>query len=161
MPVEHGSQTQSGRLRLGMVGGGPCAFIGAVHRTAARLDDRYELLAAALSSDPERSLADAKDLHIPPIVILRSFMPRFRKGQRLFQSRASVTTTLKGRKSLQMITSGMKTPCVRGMAPVSTNGKVKQAVAIPFVWQAGPAVQIGAGRRGRTHLPSGKCHRLS
>src|SRR6266705_271342 len=53
------------RLRLGMVGGGPGAFIGAVHRIAARLDDHYELVAAALSSDPERSLAGAKELHIP------------------------------------------------------------------------------------------------
>jgi predicted dehydrogenase len=53
------------RLRLGMVGGGPGAFIGAVHRTAARLDDRYELVAAALSSDAARSIAAAADLHIP------------------------------------------------------------------------------------------------
>jgi predicted dehydrogenase len=53
------------RLRLGMVGGGSGAFIGAVHRLAARMDDRYELVAAALSSDPERSRASARDLHIP------------------------------------------------------------------------------------------------
>ncbi|QHN03521.1 Gfo/Idh/MocA family oxidoreductase [Granulicella sp. WH15] len=53
------------RLRLGMVGGGPGAFIGAVHRTAARLDDRYELVAAALSSNPEKSMTAAKELHIP------------------------------------------------------------------------------------------------
>src|SRR6267143_4226273 len=52
------------RLRLGMVGGGPGAFIGAVHRIAARLDDRFELVAATLSSDPERSRAAARDLHI-------------------------------------------------------------------------------------------------
>jgi len=52
------------RLRLGMVGGGPGAFIGAVHRIAARLDDRYEVVAAALSSDAERSMAGAKELHI-------------------------------------------------------------------------------------------------
>ena len=43
------------RLRLGVIGGGPGSFIGAMHRTAARLDDRYELVAGALSSDPERS----------------------------------------------------------------------------------------------------------
>ena len=43
------------RLRLGMVGGGQGAFIGAVHRIAARLDDRYELVAGALSADPERA----------------------------------------------------------------------------------------------------------
>lgn len=53
------------RLRLGMVGGGPGAFIGAVHRTAARLDDRYELTAAVLSSDGEKSRAYAKELRIP------------------------------------------------------------------------------------------------
>src|SRR5436853_4899186 len=53
------------RLRLGMVGGGPGAFIGAVHRMAARIDDRYELVAAALCSDPKRSLAAAAELNIP------------------------------------------------------------------------------------------------
>jgi predicted dehydrogenase len=54
------------RLRLGMVGGGPGAFIGAVHRIAARLDDRFELVAAALSSNPERARAGAQELHIAP-----------------------------------------------------------------------------------------------
>ena len=53
------------RLRLGMVGGGSGAFIGAVHRIAARMDDRYELVAAALSADPERSRSGAASLHIP------------------------------------------------------------------------------------------------
>ncbi len=43
------------RLRLAVIGGGPGSFIGPMHRTAARVDDRYELIAAALSSDPERS----------------------------------------------------------------------------------------------------------
>jgi predicted dehydrogenase len=43
------------RLRLGVIGGGPGSFIGAMHRTAARLDDRYEIVAGVLSSDPARS----------------------------------------------------------------------------------------------------------
>jgi len=47
-----------------MVGGGPGAFIGAVHRIAARLDDRFELVAAALSSNAERARAGALELHI-------------------------------------------------------------------------------------------------
>jgi predicted dehydrogenase len=47
-----------------MVGGGPGGFIGAVHRIAARIDDRYELVAGALSSDPERGRKAAADLHI-------------------------------------------------------------------------------------------------
>jgi len=54
------------RLRLGMVGGGRGAFIGAVHRIAARLDDRYELVAGALSRDPANATASAADLYIAP-----------------------------------------------------------------------------------------------
>ena len=54
--------TSNSRIRLGMVGGGQGAFIGAVHRIAARLDGEYELCAGALSSDPERALASAQEL---------------------------------------------------------------------------------------------------
>lgn len=43
------------RIRLGMVGGGEGAFIGGVHRFAARLDDQYELVAGALASSPEKA----------------------------------------------------------------------------------------------------------
>ena len=43
------------RLRLGVVGGGRGSFIGLTHRAAARLDDRYEVVAAVVSSDPARS----------------------------------------------------------------------------------------------------------
>jgi len=52
------------RLRLGMVGGGQGAFIGAVHRLAARLDDRFELVAGALSSDAQRARASAAEAGI-------------------------------------------------------------------------------------------------
>ncbi|MFI5018635.1 MAG: gfo/Idh/MocA family oxidoreductase, partial [Dongiales bacterium] len=52
------------RLRLGMVGGGEGGFIGAIHRMAARLDDRYEFVAGALSSDPDRARRSALDLGI-------------------------------------------------------------------------------------------------
>jgi predicted dehydrogenase len=54
------------RIRLGMVGGGQGAFIGGVHRMAARLDDGYTLVAGALSSDPHRALSSAAELHIAP-----------------------------------------------------------------------------------------------
>jgi predicted dehydrogenase len=52
------------RLRLGMVGGGRGAFIGGVHRIAARLDDRFELVAGMLSRDAANARASAADLHI-------------------------------------------------------------------------------------------------
>jgi predicted dehydrogenase len=51
-----------GRIRYGMVGGGPGAFIGAVHRMAARLEGRYELVAGAFSSDPQRTRAMGREL---------------------------------------------------------------------------------------------------
>ena len=52
------------RLRLGIVGGGSGAFIGAVHLTGARIDNRYELVAGALSSDPQRAKESAPAFHI-------------------------------------------------------------------------------------------------
>lgn len=53
-------------LKLGMVGGGQGAFIGGVHRIAARLDGRWELVAGAFSSDPHRAAASAAELGIAP-----------------------------------------------------------------------------------------------
>lgn len=50
-----GRKAPTGRIRLGMVGGGEGAFIGAVHRIAARLDDRYEFVAGALSATPDKA----------------------------------------------------------------------------------------------------------
>lgn len=54
------------KLRLGMVGGGQGAFIGEVHRLASRLDGQWELVAGALSSNPERALASAEELGLSP-----------------------------------------------------------------------------------------------
>ncbi|HUG25574.1 Gfo/Idh/MocA family protein [Piscinibacter sp.] len=53
------------RIRLGMVGGGEGAFIGAVHRIAARLDDHYVLVAGALSSEPGKALRSAEAIGLP------------------------------------------------------------------------------------------------
>ncbi|MDH3425555.1 MAG: Gfo/Idh/MocA family oxidoreductase, partial [Acidimicrobiia bacterium] len=54
------------RLRLAVIGGGPGSFIGAMHRTAARIDDRYELVAGSLSSDPDRSRAAGEAIGLAP-----------------------------------------------------------------------------------------------
>jgi predicted dehydrogenase len=67
MSIEGNTEHQLGRrLRLGMVGGGQGAFIGGVHRIAARLDDRYELVAGALSSDAGRASESARELGLSP-----------------------------------------------------------------------------------------------
>jgi len=52
------------RIKYGMVGGGEGAFIGEIHRMAARLDNHYELVAGAFSSEAERSIRSAKTLGI-------------------------------------------------------------------------------------------------
>ena len=64
MAITGNSDQNTGRIRLGMVGGGRDAFIGGVHRIASRIDDRFELVAGAFSSTPEKSRASAADLGI-------------------------------------------------------------------------------------------------
>lgn len=59
------TKTLDRKLRMGMVGGGRDAFIGAVHRRAAMLDGGVELVAGCFSSTPEKSKASAQDLYVP------------------------------------------------------------------------------------------------
>jgi predicted dehydrogenase len=62
MAITGTAERKSGKIRLGMVGGGQGAFIGAVHRLAARMDDEYEFVAGALSADPKKAKASGTDL---------------------------------------------------------------------------------------------------
>ncbi len=66
MTIEGKTAQRAPRIRLGMVGGGIDAFIGGVHRIAARLDDKFELVAGALSSTPERSFRSGAALGLDP-----------------------------------------------------------------------------------------------
>lgn len=67
MAIEAGkTEERNPKIRLGMVGGGSGAFIGAVHRIAARIDDQYELVAGALSSTAEKSLSSGRELGLDP-----------------------------------------------------------------------------------------------
>ena len=52
------------KIKLGMVGGGKGSFIGEIHRMAARLDGRYQIVAGALSSDPKIAAASAEENNI-------------------------------------------------------------------------------------------------
>jgi predicted dehydrogenase len=61
------------KLRMGMVGGGRGAFIGGVHRMAANLDGRIELVAGCFSSDPERSALSGRDLFVDPARVYGSY----------------------------------------------------------------------------------------
>ncbi len=73
MSITGTSEKKIGRIRLGMVGGGQGAFIGAVHRLAARMDDHYEFVAGALSSDAARSKASGEELGLAPDRIYGDF----------------------------------------------------------------------------------------
>ena len=66
MAIEGSTERREPRIRLGMVGGGSGAFIGAVHRIAARIDDHYELVAGALSSTPEKARQSGAELGLDP-----------------------------------------------------------------------------------------------
>ncbi len=85
------------KLRLGMVGGGQGAFIGAVHRIAARLDDRFELVAGALSSDPERAQGERGEKPASPAVMQTGARWRKRKP------RAKTTASTPWRSSRRII----------------------------------------------------------
>ncbi|HEX4765094.1 MAG TPA: Gfo/Idh/MocA family oxidoreductase [Lichenihabitans sp.] len=64
--IEGRSEKRGRKIRLGMVGGGEGAFIGAVHRIAARLDDRYDLVAGSLSATPEKAARSAAAIGLDP-----------------------------------------------------------------------------------------------
>lgn len=61
------------KLRMGMVGGGRDAFIGAVHRSAAALDGQIELVAGCFSSDAEKNRLSGEDLFLPPERVYESY----------------------------------------------------------------------------------------
>ncbi len=83
MAIEGKNEAASGRIRLGMVGGGRDAFIGGVHRIASRIDDHYQLVAGAFSSTAEKSLASGRDLGLPDDRIYGSFTDMAKREARL------------------------------------------------------------------------------
>lgn len=68
---------------MGMIGGGPGAFIGAVHRIAAALDGQIELVCGAFSSDPEKSAQAGKDLFLLPHRVYGSYKEMIRRENEL------------------------------------------------------------------------------
>ncbi|MEM9394667.1 MAG: Gfo/Idh/MocA family oxidoreductase [Pseudomonadota bacterium] len=83
MPIDGTSEQRPPRIRLGMVGGGRDAFIGAVHRIASRIDDRFDLVAGAFSSTPEKSRASAADLGVQPDRAYGDFVAMAKREARL------------------------------------------------------------------------------
>jgi predicted dehydrogenase len=72
----------SGRIQLGMVGGGEGAFIGAVHRLAARMDDHYAFVAGALSSTPAKAIRSGLALNLDPERVYGTYAEMARQEKR-------------------------------------------------------------------------------
>ena len=72
-----------GKIRMGMVGGGIGAFIGNVHRMAAGLDGKIDLVAGAFSSDPKRSIESGVALGLDPSRVYGSFQEMIDKEKSL------------------------------------------------------------------------------
>ncbi|WP_269583238.1 Gfo/Idh/MocA family protein [Roseibium sp. Sym1] len=83
MAIEGTDSTQTRPIRLGMVGGGKDAFIGAVHRIASRIDGDYELVAGALSSTPEKAQESGRALGLKEDRIYDSFADMAKREARL------------------------------------------------------------------------------
>lgn len=71
------------KLRMGMIGGGPGAFIGAVHRNAALMDGQIELVCGAFSSNPEKSKETGKSLYLPDDRVYGSYQEMIEKESQL------------------------------------------------------------------------------
>lgn len=71
------------KLRMGMVGGGPGAFIGGVHRIAAAMDSQIELVCGAFSSDAEKSAQAGKQLQLLPERVYGSYKEMMRREAEL------------------------------------------------------------------------------
>src|SRR5699024_6590421 len=67
------------KVRMGMIGGGKGAFIGNIHRMAARMDGRIEMVCGAASSDRETSRESGKALYLPPDRVYETYSEMIEK----------------------------------------------------------------------------------
>lgn len=79
----HNAAVMQSKLKMGMVGGGKDAFIGAVHRMAANLDGHIELVCGAFSSDAQKSKESGQSLYLPAERVYGSYAEMFEKEKLL------------------------------------------------------------------------------
>ena len=143
----------SRRIRLGMVGGGQGAFIGGVHRIAARIDDHYELVAGALSSDA----GAGRGVRAPTLGLAaeRSYGELSRRWRRPRPS---------GRTASRRSPSSRRTTCTAPVAEAFLEAGIHVICDKPLTTtladaqEAGRAVREAAGMRLRADP---QLHRLS
>ncbi len=120
-------------IRLGMVGGGQGAFIGATHRIAARLDGDFRLIAAALSSDPGRAMASGADLGLDPARTYTDFRVMAAREARLrdgIEAVAIVTPNhMHAAPAIEFLKRGIHVICDKPLTATLTDAKRLSAVA--------------------------------
>jgi predicted dehydrogenase len=126
-------RSASGRIRLGMVGGGEGAFIGAVHRIASRIDDHYMLVAGALSSTPAKALRSGKALGLDPKRIYPDFtaMARNERGLKDGIEAVCIVTPndLHAAIATEFLNSGVHVICDKPLTTTLKQAKKLQALA--------------------------------
>lgn len=151
-----------GHIRLGMVGGGEGAFIGAVHRIASRMDDHYMFVAGALSSTPDKALRSGKMLGLAPDRIYVDFETMAREEAKRpdgIEAVAIVTPNhMHSGPALAFLKAGIHVICDKPLTTSLKEAKALQAAAIksgrifalthnytgyPMVRQARAMVQSG------------------
>jgi len=159
----------SRRLRLGMVGGGRGAFIGAVHRMAARLDDRYELVAGVFSSDPQRSRDSGAELLLDPKRCYGSVDEMLRaEGARADRIDVAAVVTpnhLHHSAAKQFLEAGCHVICDKPMTTtvadaadlVSSAERARRVLAVTYNYSGYPLIRqakemIGAGELGELRV---------
>ena len=146
-------RTLGRRLRLGVVGGGPGSFIGPVHRIAARLDDRFEITAAALSSDPATTREAAVDLGIAPdraYADWRKLVERERQREDGIEALAIMTPNhLHAPVAYAALDAGFDVICDKPLAltfaEAAALAKKVEASGLVFVGDADQLPSVGAG----------------
>jgi predicted dehydrogenase len=120
-------------IRLGMVGGGQGAFIGATHRFAARLDGQYRLVAGALSSDPARALASGADIGLDPARTYTDFRAMAAREARLkdgIEAVAIVTPNhMHAAPAIEFLKRGIHVICDKPLTATMAEAKKLSAVA--------------------------------
>lgn len=157
------------RLRLGMIGGGRGAFIGAVHRMAARLDDRYELEAGVFSADPQRSRDSAAELLLDSSRSYGSIDDMI-KGEAARTDRVDVVAIvtpnhLHHAAAKKFLDAGFHVICDKPMTTsvadaedlVSTAERTKRVLAVTYNYSGYPLIRqaqamIAAGELGELRL---------
>ena len=139
------------KIKMGMVGGGRGAFIGAVHRMAATLDNEIELVCGAFSSDPDKSRLSGADWHVCPERTYGSYQEMFaaeRKlpvGERMDFVAIVTPNHTHYPIARAALTSGFHVMCDKPMTfSLAEAKKIRRRVLMAGGWQSPEAIESTA-----------------